>query len=129
MNIGLIAHDAKKILMQNFCVAYHDALGKHTLYATGTTGALIEAATGLSVNKLLTGHLGGEMQLCSMIEHDQIDAVIFLRDPEIHKRNDPVPQNILQLCDQIPIPIATNLASAELLIREIEHGDMEWREA
>jgi methylglyoxal synthase len=128
MKIGLIAHDGKKILMQNFCVAYREILMKHALYATGTTGRLIEDAANIPVNKLLTGHLGGEMQLCSMIEHDQIDAVIFLRDPLLQKKNDPVPHNILQLCDQIPIPIATNVASAEVLIREIEHGSMEWRE-
>ena len=81
MNIGLIAHDSKKKLMQNFCIAYRGILNKNQLFATGTTGRLIEEATNLSVHKFLAGHLGGDQQLCSEIEHNHIDLVIFLRDP------------------------------------------------
>ena len=81
MNIGFIAHDAKKVLMQNLCIAYRGILLKHTLYATATTGQLIENASGLSVNKFNAGHLGGETQLGAMIESNVIDMVIFLRDP------------------------------------------------
>lgn len=127
MNIGLIAHDAKKTLMQNFCVAYRAILGRHTLYATGTTGRMIEEASGLLVHKFLAGHLGGENQLCALIEENQLDAVIFLRDPLTPKKNDPEPQNIMHLCDQSPIPIATNLASAEILLHAIDRGDLDWR--
>ncbi len=127
MNIGLIAHDAKKTLMQNFCVAYRNILSNHTLFATGTTGRMIEEAVNLPVHKLLAGHLGGELQLCALIEDNQLDAVIFLRDPLTPKTNDPEPQNVIQLCDQSPIPIATNLASAELLIHAIDRGELEWR--
>ena len=78
MNIGLIAHDAKKILMQNFAIAYRGILSKHDIYATGTTGRLIEEVTNLNIHKYLAGHLGGEQQLASQIEHNQIDMVIFL---------------------------------------------------
>lgn len=127
MNIGLIAHDAKKTLMQNFCVAYRAVLSRHTLYATGTTGRMIEEASGLLVHKFLAGHLGGENQLCALIEENQLDAVIFLRDPLTPKKNDPEPQNIMHLCDQSPIPIATNLASAEILLHAIDRGDLDWR--
>ena len=82
MNIGLIAHDAKKKLMQNFCIAYRGILSKHELYATGTTGRLVEEVTNLTVHKYLAGHLGGDQQLCVQIEHNQLDLVIFLRNAE-----------------------------------------------
>ena len=81
MNIAFIAHDAKKKLMQNFCIAYRGILAKNELYATGTTGRLIEEVTNLNIHKYLAGHLGGEQQLCAQIEHNQLDLVIFLRDP------------------------------------------------
>lgn len=128
MNVGLIAHDAKKKLMQNFCIAYRGILSKHTLYGTGTTGRLIEEVTNLSVHKYLAGHLGGEQQLGSQIEHNEIDLVIFLRDPLTPKSHEPDINNVMRLCDMHNIPIATNLATAELLIKALERGDMEWRE-
>ena len=89
MNIGLIAHDSKKKLMQNFCIAYRGILSKHSLYATGTTGRLIEEVTNLNVHKYLAGHLGGGQQMCIDIEQDQLDLVIFLREPVSPKRTDP----------------------------------------
>ena len=116
MNIGLIAHNAKKKLMQNFCIAYRGILCKNQLFATGTTGRLIEEATNLTVHKFLEGHLGGEQQLCSQIENNQIDLVIFLRDPLAPKSHEPEITNIYELCDMYNIPLATNLATAELLI-------------
>lgn len=128
MNIGLIAHDAKKKLMQNFCIAYRGILCKNQLFATGTTGRLIEEATNLSVHKFLEGHLGGEQQLCSQIENNQIDLVIFLRDPLAPKSHEPEITNIYSLCDMYNIPLATNLATAELLIKSLDRGDLEWRE-
>ena len=82
MNVGLVAHDAKKKLMQNFCIAYRGILSKHDLFATATTGRLIEEVTNLNVHKYLAGHLGGTQQLGSQIEHNMIDMVIFLRDPQ-----------------------------------------------
>ena len=89
MNIGLIAHDSKKKLMQNFCIAYKGILAKHSLYATGTTGRLIEEVTNLSIHKYLPGHLGGSTQLGSQIEHNSIDLTIFLRDPLSPKSHEP----------------------------------------
>lgn len=128
MNIGLIAHDTKKKLMQNFCIAYRGILSKHELYATGTTGRLVEEVTNLSVHKYLAGHLGGEQQLGSMIEHNDIDMVIFLRDPQTPKSHEPDINNIFRLCDIHNIPLATNLATAELLIKALDRGDLDWRE-
>ena len=129
MNIGLIAHDAKKKLMENFCIAYRGILSKHQLYATGTTGRLIEEVTNLSVHKYLAGHLGGEQQLGAQIENNDIDLVIFLRDPLTSKSHEPDVNNAVKLCDIHNIPLATNLASAELLIKAMEHGDFEFRDA
>ena len=128
MNIALIAHDAKKKLMQNFCIAYRGILSKNELYATGTTGRLIEEVTNLNIHKFLAGHLGGENQLGSQIENNDIDLVIFLRDPLTAKPHEPDVNIVVQLCDRYNIPLATNLASAELLIKALDKGDMDWRE-
>ncbi len=128
MNIALIAHDAKKKLMQNFCIAYRGILSKHELYATGTTGRLIEEVTNLNIHKYLAGHLGGAQQIGAQIEHNQIDLVIFLRDPLNPKKHEPDVNNVVKLCDEYNIPLATNLASAELLIKSLDRGDLEWRE-
>ena len=128
MNIGLVAHDSKKKLMQNFCIAYRGILCKNELYATGTTGRLIEEVTNLNVHKYLAGHLGGEQQLGSQIEHNEIDLVIFLRDPLTPKSHEPDIVNIMSTCDMHNIPLATNLATAELLIKSLDRGDLEWRE-
>ena len=128
MNIALIAHDAKKKLMQNFCIAYRGILSKHDLYATGTTGRLVEEVTNLSVHKYLAGHLGGSQQLGAAIEQNEIDLVIFLRDPLTKKVHEPDMGDVLTLCDMHNIPVATNLASAELLIKSLDRGDLEWRE-
>ena len=122
MNIGLVAHDAKKKLMQNFCIAYRGILSKHNLYATETTGILVENVTNLSIHKYLAGHLGGKQQLGSQIEHNQIDLLIFLRDPLTKKRHEPDINNVLRLCDEHNIPLATNLATAELLIKSLDRG-------
>ncbi len=128
MNIGLIAHEAKKKLMQNFCIAYRGILSKHELYATGTTGRLIEEVTNLNVHKFLAGHLGGQQQLAAHIEQNLIDLVIFLRDPLSPKSHEPDLTSIMVVCDKHNIPLATNLATAELLIKALERGDLEWRE-
>ena len=128
MNIGLIAHESKRKLMQNFCIAYRGSLSKHKLYATGTTGRLIEEVTNLSVHKYLAGNLGGEQQIGAQIEHNEIDLMIFLRDPLAPDMHKPDINYIVKLCDMHNIPLATNLATAELLIKSLDRGDMEWRE-
>ena len=128
MNIGLIAHDAKKKLMQNFCIAYRGILCKNELFATGTTGRLIEEVANLNVHKYLAGHLGGAQQLGAQIEHNEIDLVIMFSDP-----NDSDPwedqriMRTLRLCDTYNVPCATNLASAEMLILGLQRGDLDWR--
>ena len=128
MNIALIAHDAKKKLMQNFCIADRGILSTNGLDATGTTGRLIEEVTKLTIRKRLGGHVGGEQQLGAQIEHNQIDLCIFLRDPQNPKPHEPDVNNVMRLCDVHNIPLATNLASAELLIKSLDRGDLEWRE-
>lgn len=128
MNIGLVAHDTKKKLMQNFCIAYRGILSKHDLYATGTTGRLIEEVTNLTIHKYLAGRLGGEQQLGAQIEHNDIDLIIFLRDPMTAKSHEPNVHEVVKLCDMHNIPIATNLATAELLIKALDRGDLDWRE-
>lgn len=128
MKIGLIAHDSKKALMQNLCIAYRGILSKHELYATGTTGRLIEEVTNLNIHKYLAGHLGGEQQLGSQIAQNDIDALIFLRDPLTPKPHEPNVNDVIQLCDMHNIPMATNLATAELTILAIDRGDLDWRE-
>ncbi len=128
MRIALIAHDAKKKLMQNFCIAYRGILSRHKLYATSTTGRLIEEVTNLNVHKHLAGHLGGMQQIGAQIEQNEIDLLIFLRDPLNPKRHEPDVNNVVKLCDMHNIPMATNLATAELLIKSLDRGDLEWRE-
>ncbi len=128
MNVAFIAHDAKKILMQNLCIAYRSILIKNDLYATGTTGRLIEDATGLNIHKLLAGQVGGEEQLGAMIEQGQLDLVIFFRDPLGARPNEPDINKVIRLCDMNNVPLATNIASAEMLLKSLEKGDLEWRE-
>ncbi len=128
MNIGLVAHDAKKVLMQNFCIAYRGILSRHDLYATGTTGRLIEEVTNLNIHKFLTGSLGGNQQLGAQIECNQIDGLIFLRDPLTPKSTEPDVNDIVRLCDIHNIPMATNVATAELLVLALDRGDLDWRE-
>jgi methylglyoxal synthase len=127
MNIALVAHDNKKKLMENLCVAYRHILNKNKIYATGTTGRLIEEVSGLKVHKYLAGHLGGQQQLGAQIAHNDIDLVIFLRDPSEMSNYDSDSSTILRLCDTHNIPLATNLATAEVLILALDRGDLEWR--
>jgi len=128
MNIGLIAHDAKKKLMQNFCIAYQGILSKHKLYATETTGQLVESVTNLSIHKFLPGHLGGQQQLGAQVAQNAIDLMIFFRDPLTPNTHEPDVNNIVKLCDIYNIPMATNIATAEALILALDRGDLDWRE-
>ena len=128
MNVAFVAHDSKKKLMQNFCIAYRGILNKHDLYATGTTGRLIEEVANLQIHNYLAGHLGGSQQLGAQIEHNQIVLLIFLRDPLAPKPHEPDVNDVVRLCDIHNIPMATNLATAELLVKALDRGDMEWRE-
>lgn len=128
MKVGLLAHDSKKKLMQNFCIAYRGILTRHELYATGTTGTLIEEVTNLKIHKFLPGKTGGVRQLTSQIEQGNLDMIIFLRDPSPEYDGEPDLSSVIRLCDMYNIPIATNLATAELLIHALERGELEWRD-
>lgn len=129
MNIGLIAHDSKNEINAEFLYcSYRGILCQHSLFATGTTGRLIEEAANLSVYKYLAGHLGGEQQMCSQIEQNDLDLLIFLRDPFNPKSHEPDIHKAVRLCDMHNIPLATNIATAELLIKSLNRGDLEWRE-
>lgn len=127
MKIGLIAHDAKKILMQNFCIAYKGILEKNEVYATGTTGRRIEEATSLHVHKFLAGSIGGDKQFMEMVERQDLDMVILFYNPVMIDPKEPDITSIVRRCDQYNIPVATNIATAELLILGLARGDLDWR--
>ena len=128
MNIALIAHDAKKELMVQFCIAYCGILSKHNLCATGTTGKLVSDATGLNISRYLSGSQGGGEQVCSRIACDEIDLLLFFRDPITAKATEPNDYDLLRLCDVHNVPVATNIATAEILVQAIARGDLDWRE-
>jgi methylglyoxal synthase len=129
MNIALIAHDRQKDALVNFVVAYRHIFERHTLYATGTTGLRIQDATGLPVRRVQSGPYGGDQQIGAKIAEDQMDLVIFLRDPLTAQPHEPDIMALLRLCDVHNVPVATNLATAEGLIRALERGDFDWRRA
>ena len=120
MNLGIIAHNSKKVLIEDFCIAYKNILAKHEVYATGTTGRRIEEATSLHVHKFLAGSIGGDKQFMEMVERQDLDMVMI--DPK-----EPDITSIVRRCDQYNIPVATNIATAELLILGLARGDLDWR--
>ncbi|MBQ0058485.1 MAG: methylglyoxal synthase [Lachnospiraceae bacterium] len=127
MNIGIIAHNSKYILIEDFCIAYKGVLAKHDLYATGTTGRHVEAAANLRVHKFLPGNIGGDKQFIEMIERNAMDMVIFLYNPNMVNPKEPDLFSVVRACDMNNIPCATNIASAELLIMGLQRGDLDWR--
>lgn len=129
MKIALIAHDRKKEEMVNFVVAFeHVFCDGHDLYATGTTGQRIMDATGLKVQRFMSGPLGGDQQIGALVAQNDMDLVIFLRDPLMAQPHEPDITALLRLCDVQGIPVATNIATAEILIKALERGDFAWRE-
>ena len=128
MNIALIAHDSKKELMVQFCIAYCGILSRYNICATGTTGKLVSEATELHIQRFMSGSQGGDQQLASSISCNEIDLLLFFRDPLTAKAHEPNDINILRLCDVHNIPYATNIATAEALIHALERGDLDWRE-
>ena len=128
MNIALIAHDTKKELMVQFCIAYCGVLSKHNLCATGTTGKMVAEATGLNVQRYLSGSQGGDQQIAARISCNEIALLLFFRDPISVKPHEPNDMNLLRLCDVHNIPVATNIATAEALIHALERGDLDWRD-
>lgn len=128
MNIALIAHDTKKELMVQFCIAYCGILSKHRLCATGTTGKIVAEATGLTIQSYMGGSQGGDQQIAARISCNEIDLLLFFRDPISAKPHEPNEMNLLRLCDVHNIPVATNIATAEALIHSLERGDLDWRD-
>lgn len=125
MQIALIAQDDKKELMTQLCIAYCGILAKHKLYSTATTGRFISEATGLDIELVLPGAGGGTEQIASRIAYGEIDVLLYFRDAtDVFDSQD---ANLIQLCDTYNLPIATNLATAEVLIMALERGDLDWR--
>ncbi|SER12788.1 methylglyoxal synthase [Gracilibacillus ureilyticus] len=127
MKIALIAHDKKKNDMVNFTTAYSSILEKHTLYATGTTGMRIHEATGLPVERFQSGPLGGDQQIGAKIANNEMDLVIFFRDPLTAQPHEPDITALIRLCDVYQIPLVTNLGGAEVMIRALDEGLFDWR--
>lgn len=129
MNIALVAHDKKKQDIIAFSTAYKHVFQKHQLFATGTTGNLISKATGLEIHRFQSGPLGGDQQIGAMIANNEMDVIIFFRDPLTAQPHEPDVSALMRLCDVHLIPLATNLATAEIIIRGLEHDDLSWRES
>lgn len=128
MNIALIAHDTKKELMVQFCIAYCGVLSRHNICATGTTGKMVGEATGLSITRFMAGSQGGDQQIASRISCNEIDLLLYFRDPNGAKSSEPDEASLLRLCDVYNIPFATNIATGEALIHALENGDLDWRD-
>lgn len=124
MKIALIAHDKKKPLIIDLCKMYKDVLEKHDLFATGTTGKLIMEEVGLAVTRMASGPLGGDQQIGSLVAKEQLDMVIFLRDPLTAQPHEPDVSALLRLCDVFNIPLATNYRSAHIMLTAIKRGDL-----
>ncbi|MBO5286583.1 MAG: methylglyoxal synthase [Clostridia bacterium] len=133
MEIAIIADDTKKELITQFCIAYCGILSKHSICATSTTGSYISEATGLKIEKLLSGTHGGEQQIASRIAYDEIDILFYFRSNTPLNgidsgRRSAVEQNLLRLCDVHNVLLATNIATAETIVSALERGDLDYRE-
>lgn len=128
MTIAILAHDSRKELALQFCTAYSGILSRNTVIATGTTGRMLNQATGLPVHCYLSGRLGGIQQITARVACDEVDLVLFFRDPLKTDSGNFIEQNLLRLCDMHSVPIATNIATAEVLLRGLDQGDLDYRE-
>lgn len=127
MKIALIAHDKKKKDIVQFAVAYEDLLKEHDLYATGTTGQKIMDATHLTITRFRSGPLGGDQQIGAMIAVNDMDLVLFFRDPLTSQPHEPDISALMRLCDVYQVPLATNMGTAEVLLKGLEQGFIDWR--
>lgn len=127
MKIALIAHDRKKDDLIQFVIAYQPILSEHSLFATGTTGQRIIDETGLKVHRFMSGPLGGDQQIGSMIAQDEMDMIIFFRDPLTAQPHEPDVTALIRLCDVYNIPLATNMGTAEVLLKGLKEGFVDWR--
>ena len=127
MKIALIAHDKKKQELIELALEYKEVLSQHELYATGTTGALVMGETGLKINRLKSGPLGGDQQIGSMVALNQLDLVLFIRDPLTAQPHEPDVSALLRLCDVVNIPLATNTSSAKIMLRALNNLEIPCR--
>ena len=127
MTIALTAHDAKKELIVQFCIAYCGILSHHALCVTDTTSKMVSEATGLEIVRFLSGEQGGDQQIAARIACNEIDLLLFFRDPLVPQMPQSDQAQLLRLCDVHNIPVATNIATAEALIHALERGDLDWR--
>lgn len=128
LNIAFIAHDRKKDEIVNFVIAYEKVFQGHRLYSTGTTGLRIMEQTSLDIHRFQSGPLGGDQQIGALVAQNDMDFIIFLRDPLMAQPHEPDIIALLRLCDVQGIPVATNIATAEILVKALERGDFAWRE-
>ena len=128
MEIAIIAHDLKKELMAQFCIAYCGILSKHNICATAVTAKYISEATGLQINKLMSGEHGGDQQIASRVAYNEIDVLLYFRDTRPDARPSLAEIDLLRLCDLYNVPVATNIATAEVVITALDRGDLDWRE-
>ncbi|GAA0177347.1 methylglyoxal synthase [Clostridium sediminicola] len=119
MKIALIAHDGKKDEMIDFVKRYRNVFAEHELFATGTTGMKINEATGLEITRFLSGPLGGDQQIGAKVAVGEMNIIIFLRDPLTAQPHEPDVSALLRLCDVHCIPLATNLGSAEVVVKAL----------
>ena len=127
MKIALIAHDKKKQELIELALEYKEVLSQHELYATGTTGALVMGETGLKINRLKSGPLGGDQQIGSMVALNQLDLVLFIRDPLTAQPHEPDVSALLRLCDVVNIPLATNSSSAKIMLKALNNLEIPCR--
>ncbi len=127
MNIALMAHDGKKELMVQFCIAYCGILAEHSLIATSATGRLVAEATGLPIQQYMSGNQGGAQQIGARIAYNEIDLVMFFSDPA-HTEGAAAVSEICRLCDIHNVPFASNVATAEVLVQGLKRGDFAWRD-
>ncbi|OIJ14788.1 methylglyoxal synthase [Anaerobacillus alkalilacustris] len=127
MKIALIAHDKKKPEIVQFAIAYEEILKDHQLYSTGTTGTRIMEATDLQIERFKSGPLGGDQQIGALVAENEMDLVLFFRDPLTAQAHEPDINALIRLCDVYGIPLATNMATGEILVKGLARGDFEWR--
>ncbi|WP_226579285.1 methylglyoxal synthase [Halobacillus litoralis] len=127
MNIALIAHDKKKESIIRFAKKHYDILSKHDLFATGTTGMRIADEANLKVTRFQSGPLGGDQQIGARIAAEDMQMVIFFRDPLTAQPHEPDITALLRLCDVHQIPVATNQTGAEIMVKALNHKDFQWK--
>lgn len=127
MNIAIIANDKKKELITEFCIAYCGILSRHNICSTAITGKYISEATGLNIERMLSGSHGGIEQIASKIAYDEVDVLILLRDTNNDGEYQDTEMHLVKLCDKYTVPVATNIATAECLILALDRGDLDWR--